>query len=115
MAKKINPEQAGHFLRDVAPENCFWINYGAILKNLGELSGELKTMDQRSFRYHVNKKKNDFAKWIDEIVQDKTLVKELSKVKTQQSFLKKLDARIRYLKKIAAIKSVSNIRVPSGL
>lgn len=101
MSKGINQEQARHLLRDVEPEKSFWLNCGPILRNLEGFSGVLENLDDERFGYHVNAEKNDFAKWIEEVVEDKKLAKEILKTKTRASMLKAVRSRISLLKKAA--------------
>ena len=101
MAKKASADEARYYLRDVAPETCFWINNGAIIKNIDELTEALKSIDKEKFKHHANKEKNDFAKWVDEVVQDNGLAKVISKIKSRQAMLKKVEARVKQLKKAA--------------
>lgn len=54
-----------------APDDkCFWTNDGQILKNLEELKLAFGTMDDEVFMHHVNKEKNDFADWVEYVLED---------------------------------------------
>ena len=67
--------EARKFLGDVPPEQSFWVNNGQIFRNLGELANALPVMDGDSFRHHVNNEKNDFSRWINDIIGDKKTCK----------------------------------------
>jgi len=100
MPKKITAEQAKSFLRQLEPERSFWVNNGSVLNNLEELSSELRSIEPEKFSHHVNKERNDFATWINEVIGDEVLARNLSKAKTQKTLIKHLDKRLTYLKKI---------------
>jgi hypothetical protein len=100
MRKKImNPKKT---LGDVAPEQCFWINNGPIVKNLKQLPGALRRMKQDTFMHHVTKDKNDFGAWIKHVIGDVQLANSVSKMKTKKAMIDALNKRIKTLKKSAA-------------
>lgn len=99
--KGISQADAKFFLRDIQPENSFWLNTGPTLKNLEELNNFLPNMSNEQFSYHLNKEKNDFAKWIDEVIGDKKLAKDLANVKTKVALQKIVAKRLAELKKKA--------------
>jgi len=100
MPKKLNAEQAKSFLRQIDQEKGFWVNNGAVLTTLEEFSKELKSMESEKFSYHVNTEKNDFANWINDIIGDQVLAKNISKIKTQKTLAKTVGERVSYLKKL---------------
>ena len=63
---------------------CFWVNCGPVLKDLGELCEALKTMSKETFAHHVAGERNDFAKWIEEVLGDGELAKKLQTCKTSK-------------------------------
>ena len=78
-----------------APEDRrFWEQDGKVLGNLKDLKNALEHIDPKTFAYHVNKGKNDFAKWVGDILKDAKLSKELLKVKTLPTYLKKVEMRL---------------------
>jgi len=94
-------KQALEALSDVNPNFVFWLCDGTTLKNLSELLEALKVMSRETFIYHVNSEKNDFAKWIEDIIKDEKLARDLRKVKTKRDTIKILKERIKWLKKKA--------------
>ena len=64
---------------------CFWSRDGQILSNLADLSFAIGSMDDSIFLHHVNDEKNDFADWVEYVLQDKECAKALrrSSKKTQ--------------------------------
>ena len=82
-------------LVNASSETSFWTRDGRILFNLRDLRDALKTISKESFIYHVNKEKNDFSKWIEDVLLDSRLAKALKKVKTRRAFLKKIEAALK--------------------
>ncbi|MEM2121202.1 MAG: DUF5752 family protein [Candidatus Woesearchaeota archaeon] len=97
--------QALEALKDVKPEFVFWLCDGSTIKNLEELLEHLKMMNDETFRYHVNQEKNDFAKWIFDIIKDEKLANDLKKTQNKSEFIKIVNNRIKWLKKKAGLKS----------
>src|SRR3989338_6444378 len=83
------------YLRNVSTENSLWIINGDIVKSLRELLKELKIMNDEAFRYHVNKERSDFSRWIKEIIGDKKLASDLKKAKTRDKAIKAINNRIK--------------------
>lgn len=83
-------------LVDAAPEYCFWSSDGAVFKNLKDLKDALKKMNKDVFSNHVNKEKNDFAIWVEEVFGETELAKKLKKAMSKTAAFKELDS---YLKK----------------
>ncbi len=79
-------------------ELCFWINNGPILNNIKDLKNALKKMNEETFKYHVNKEKNDFAVWIKNVMQNETLANKLAKTKTLKSTIKAVEDRLKKYK-----------------
>lgn len=77
------------------PEICFWVNSGPVLRSLPDLALALKTMSDEQYSYHVNENKNDFSRWIEDVLEDKTLAKTLMKYKTRTGTLKAVSARLK--------------------
>ncbi len=101
MSKKISGEDAKRILSDCMPEQCFWVNNGPVLKNLNELSSSLKSISDDQFTHHMNTEKNDFSKWVAEVIGDAELSKALSNAKSRTAAIKKINKRIESLKRVA--------------
>jgi len=76
------------------PQEYFYASNGAVLKDLTELVSYLRTVDEGSFSHHVTAEKNDFANWIQGVLQNKTLAKKISKLRTSQGLLAVIEAAI---------------------
>ncbi len=94
-------DEAKRYLGDAAPERCFWLNNGPILKNLEELANALAEMSSETFHHHVSREKNDFSSWIKDVIGDQKLANDLLSSKTRESSLKKVRSRLNSLKKKA--------------
>ena len=91
MSRKLLPEVARKFLGDVENDKKFWVNNGTVLKNLDELLDALNSMSNDTFQYHANSEKNDFSRWIGDVIGDKKLAEDLAKSKNKKSVIKKLE------------------------
>ena len=85
-------------LKDVPPDQVFWLGNGRTAKNLFELLKELKNSDDSVFYSHVNKHKNDFYNWIKFSVKDYDLAKQLKNVKDKSTIINILNDGIKYSK-----------------
>ena len=65
------------------PDRAFWAVDGHIVHNLVELKQALDSMMSETYAYHANRDKNDFAKWVSDVLGEKTLAEKLSKSKTR--------------------------------
>ena len=60
-------------LSDVAADKVFWCHDGRVMKNLDELGASLREMSEETFRYHVTADRNDFSKWVEDVIGDREL------------------------------------------
>lgn len=73
----ITKAESQRILGEVSQDKIFWVNDGKALKKLSELEAALKEMSDDTFRYHVNENKNDFYKWVGEVIGDDKLAQDL--------------------------------------
>ena len=97
----MNKEQAKKILGNVAPEQCFWVNKGPIVKSLGQLPTAINRMKETTFTHHVSKGKNDFSTWVKHVVGDTALASKISRLKTKKVMAGEISKRIKVLKKTA--------------
>jgi len=82
-------------LVDAPPEQCFWIHYGPVLKNLRELRDALaQSVSDAQFAYHVGAGKNDFANWVEAVLDDAACAQALRRAKTRLAALRAVEARL---------------------
>lgn len=67
-------------------EQCFWTNDGTILATHTDLKRALKDMKSSVYKYHTDGR-NDFASWVEAVLQDSDCANELRKAKTQKAAL----------------------------
>jgi len=79
-------------------ELCFWINNGPVLKDLEDLKNALKEISEETFKYHVNKEKNDFADWVKSVLNDKMLANKLVKIKTVKTMVEAVEEGLKKYK-----------------
>jgi len=82
----------------VEPEHEFVLKSGKPLKNLRDLMRELIEMDEETFQHHVNDSKNDFAIWINDILEHQKIADEIRNKKARNELLdilQKHDEEIR--------------------
>jgi hypothetical protein len=65
---------------NVAEEQAFYINDGRRIRNLLELVEALDNMKEATFKFHVNKKKNDFSEWIRHVLGDEILANDVARL-----------------------------------
>lgn len=73
----------------------FWAKDGRILSDLKDLKNALEEMAEETYAYHVNKSRNDFAKWTEEVLKNKKVATELKKAKNKLDALKKVATEIK--------------------
>ena len=98
---KLTPEHAKKFLTNVAPEKSFWVNNGPVIHSLSELADMAGKLDNKKFAHHVNNGKNDFEKWVHDVIGDAALANQLKAVKTKATFAKVVQQRVQELRSAA--------------
>ncbi|HII29611.1 hypothetical protein COT48_06240 [Candidatus Woesearchaeota archaeon CG08_land_8_20_14_0_20_47_9] len=100
MRERVSVEDARRILRRVPADKSFWLCTNKYLRNLKELAEALVDIDNDTFRYHVNRDKNDFENWIKNVVGDKRLSREIARIKTKETLKKKIAERFNELSAI---------------
>jgi len=94
---KISREEAKRRLGDVPDEKRFWCQDGKAITNLKELGKALNDMGDETFHYHSSEGRNDFSKWIREVVGDERLANDLGKAKSRLQASQAVAKRISFL------------------
>lgn len=94
---KISKEEAQRRLADVPDDKRFWCQDGKAVRNLKELRKSLIDISDETFRHHVSEGKNDFSKWIRDVVGDNKLANDLSKAKSRIQASQAVAERISFL------------------
>jgi len=96
---KVSKEEVKRRLGDVPDDKRFWCHDGKIIKNLRELRKALIDMSDETFHYHLGEGRNDFSKWIREVVGDDNLAGDLSKTKYRMQASQTVAQRISFLER----------------
>ena len=73
-------------LVEAPPEKRFWVNCGPILKDLRDLGDALASgISDAQFSHHVNAARNDFANWVEVVLDDAACSKALQRAKTRRA------------------------------
>ena len=97
---KLTKDEAKRILSNTAPDKAFWVNNGPVLKNVIELATTAAKLTPQQFMHHVNNAKNDFAKWVGEVIRDSELAQQLKRVKTKEDLARVATNRLRQLQKL---------------
>ncbi|MFH1331718.1 MAG: DUF5752 family protein [archaeon] len=65
---------------NVSQEKAFWVSDGRYVRNIYELVQVFEDMKEKTFKYHVNKKKNDFSEWIRQVIGDEKLADKVARL-----------------------------------
>lgn len=80
--KKIETQQAGYEKKEeVEPELALWLCNGTTVKNLKELASALRKMAVKDYKEHVSPERNDIAEWVQEILNNDDLARQLRRAK----------------------------------
>ena len=74
----LSKQDAISFLADVPDNLVFYCRDGKVFKNLKDLRDGLANINNDVFLHHVNISKNDFARWVLDVIKDNTLASKLS-------------------------------------
>jgi len=83
---------------DLPKEHKFWIKNGKEVNNLTELYKSLIEMDEAVYKHHANKKRDDFAKWVDNVLGDTILSRRLKASTTKVEHVEQVKKRIDELR-----------------
>ena len=93
-AKRKRKVAAARALVDAPPDRCFWVNFGPVLKNLRELHAALAHISEAQFAHHVGAGRNDFADWVEGVLDDVTCAKALRRAKTRASAVRVVEKHL---------------------
>jgi hypothetical protein len=77
--KSTAPSEADRkqYLGPSPPEHVFWCHDGRVFNDMAGLARGLESMSDDVYSYHANDDKNDFAKWVQDVIGDRQLAGEL--------------------------------------
>jgi hypothetical protein len=94
---KVTKEEAVKLLADVREDQSFWCCDGRIFRNMRDLMVGLASMSGETFVYHQNAEKNDFSKWVNDVIEDEKLAEDLDKSTSQREAAKAVNERFSLL------------------
>jgi hypothetical protein len=92
-----NKDDAHRVLRHVSDEKRFYCHDGKILNNIYELKIALEAMSAHCYNHHVTEEKNDFARWVREVLVDDKLSNDLVKCPDNKEATRTVAERIIWL------------------
>jgi hypothetical protein len=92
-----NKEDAQRVLRSVPDVQRFYCHDGDILNNIYDLKATLGKMHSPAYHHHVTEEKNDFARWVREVLGDDKLAGDLAKCADQKEAARLTADRIAWL------------------
>ncbi len=84
-------------LSDIEGDQRFFCNDGCILGNLQQLAECLAHINDYSYGYHVSSEKNDFSKWIRDVLGDDKLARDISRAQNHIEAAEIVKARLAWI------------------
>ncbi len=97
---KVTKKSAQNFLADVPEGKAFWSHDGQSFRNLEQLAQGLFNMNDETYLFHIREDRSDFATWVDEVVGDLELARDLNTNMTRMEASQKVLERVNYLSSI---------------
>jgi hypothetical protein len=94
---KVTKQDAEKLLADVPENYSFWCCDGRIFRNMRDLMVGLASMSADTFVYHLNAEKNDFSKWVYDVIEDEKLAEDMEKSTSQRDVAKTVNERFSLL------------------
>ncbi len=88
---RLTKTTARDILRRVEGGKCFFNADGSVFASLEEFDAALPGMSQEIFNNHCNSQKCDFAAWIEGVLHDEVLAKDIRKANGVRA---KVEARV---------------------
>ncbi|OGL73942.1 hypothetical protein A3C96_02715 [Candidatus Uhrbacteria bacterium RIFCSPHIGHO2_02_FULL_60_10] len=93
-------EAAKYLLRDITPKwKGFWLHMHLTAFSLSEFAAALPEISDEVFTYHVSGQKNDFSRWLREVVGDSELAQVLDGVKNKEDAARIVRLRVEDLRR----------------
>ena len=91
-------QDAARVLSEIEGDKRFYSNDGCIISDLQQLAECLAHMNDDSFGYHVTPEKNDFSRWIGDVLGDEKLARDISVVVNRLEAAAMVKTRVTWLK-----------------
>ncbi|MDD5701392.1 MAG: hypothetical protein PHU23_05000 [Dehalococcoidales bacterium] len=94
---EVTKSQASKYMSEVPEGNVFWCSDGKVVKDMTGLRDALAMMSDQTFRFHSNEIKKDFSNWIQNVVGDEELAREMRRTRSRDKALKIVESRCNLL------------------
>ena len=94
-------QDAARVLSDIEGDKRFYSNDGSVLSNVQQLAEFLDRINDDFYYYHVTPEKNDFSRWVGEVVGDDKLANSLSRALNRLEAAEIVKARVVWLREKA--------------
>jgi len=94
-------QDAAKVLSNIEGDKRFYCNDGCVIGNLQQLAECLTHMSDYYFGYHVTSEKNDFSRWISDVLGDNKLARDVSHALNHLEASEIVKARVTWLQKKA--------------
>lgn len=74
--------------KEVTPEHHFTLKNGQKLTSFRDLLEALSFIDDETYNYHVTEDRNDFAEWVEHILEEEKLAEKIRNKKAREELLK---------------------------
>jgi hypothetical protein len=96
--KRMKNNYMSKSLLDIVEEGKeFYCKNGKIINSLEELACCVRELEPETFLHHVNEERNDFEKWIREVVGDIILANRIKRTKRQNTMSRAITSRVARL------------------
>ncbi|MEN9327249.1 MAG: hypothetical protein RI947_57 [Candidatus Parcubacteria bacterium] len=75
----------------------FWVHDGPVLRDMHELYDALVSMSDDQYNYHVSDVNNDFANWVETVLEDKHCAHELRYAHTRKAAQQIVDHHLSHI------------------
>jgi len=87
--------KASRVLVQAKGEQAFWVWCGPTISDLRELRDALdSSLSDEQFAHHVGPDRNDFARWVDEVLGDPECARALGQVATREEAVRVIEASL---------------------
>jgi len=94
----IKADNARKLFFDLPHKHKFWAKNGKEINNLTQLYECLVEMTEEIFKHHVTKNRDDFAKWVGEVLADTILARRMKSSRTKLGHVEAVRKRIEQLR-----------------
>lgn len=96
----IEVTEKPRYVYDNVPEFKDFVTLdGARLKNISDLADKLEYMDDHVYNHHANDEKNDFSRWVGDVMEDDELAEALMGKEKQEAHVAVLKHMLKKTKR----------------